>query len=106
MKLNKLVLLVLAPIALSACAQVNSIISMDASGAIAKAQAAGTTDALARIPCYQGIGGLTAVPVNGILSLYETTQEAEDLAKGACGPVIAGVAIQILQHIPIAVPIP
>jgi hypothetical protein len=86
---------------LGGCSQFNSAVTLDAAGAIAKATAQNTPSSLSRIPCYQSISTMTAAPIAGVLDLYETLQEAEDLAKGDCAPVIAGVAIQVLQHSPL-----
>ena len=95
-------IVVLATIALllGGCTVVDKKISMDAAGAVAKAMAANTPASLARVPCYVAIGDLTTVPVNGILSLYETEQEGQELSQGVCSPVIAGVAIQVIQRTP------
>jgi len=82
------------------------IVSMDATGAIAIATVEGTPAALARIPCYKAIDTLTGTQVKGVLSLYEATQGSQDLAQGPCAPVIAGVAVQVLQHTPIVIPVP
>lgn len=83
-----------------------SAVQMDASGAIAIATAENTPAALARIPCYKAIDTLSGTQVKGVLSLYEATQGSQDLAQGPCAPVIAGVAVQVLQHTPIVIPVP
>jgi flavin-binding protein dodecin len=89
-------------VGLSGC----SAVSMDAAAAIAIAKAEGTPAALARIPCYQAIGTLTATQVKDVLSLYEAAQGGEDLAQGPCALVIAGIAVQVLQHTPVIIPVP
>jgi hypothetical protein len=64
----------------------------------------------ARAPCYTAIGALDAavkgVKAPAILTTTEVGLAAQSLAQNQCAPVIGAVALTVLSHTPIVLPVP
>lgn len=84
-------------LALSACQAVSDRIVLDANTAITMAKKANTPEATARAGCYASAAVTFGTPPIGGFSLYEQLSEVNDSVHQACAPVVAGVALMILQ---------
>lgn len=96
-----------ALLALSACAQVSGDITADATSAQAIATVTGRTQ---DIPCLQAIAAMSTASAGvkppAVLTTTEIALGAQGLAEGPCAPLIGAVAVTVLQHAPIPVPVP
>lgn len=92
---------------LASCAQVSGDIAADATSAQAIATVTGRTQ---DIPCLQAISAMSTASAGvkppAVLTTTEIALGAQGLAEGPCAPLIGAVAVTVLQHAPIVVPVP
>ena len=50
--------------------------------------------------CYAALEPLVAAPSTGVLSGYEVARGASIIGTGPCAPVLAGLALHLLNKIP------
>lgn len=103
----RILALAAALLALGACAQVSADISADSTSAQAIATVTGRTQ---DIPCLQAISAMSTAAAGvkppAVLTTTEIALGAQGLAEGPCAPLIGAVAVTVLQHAPILVPVP
>jgi hypothetical protein len=91
---------------LGACAQVQSDVASDAASAAAIATAAGRTQ---DVPCFTAIGALATAAKGlqppAILSTAELGLAGQALAQGPCSAIIGDIALSVIQHTPVIVPV-
>lgn len=102
--------LLIAALALSACA-VNASVQTDIQAdATAAAQAATALGRTQDVSCFNSIGTLAGVAktVKGpaVLTTTELGLGAQTLVQGPCASIVGAVALSVLQHTPIIVPAP